>query len=160
MMTVLYRPMRPRRWMRIQAGIAPPSWAPLMRDKTIAGGSAKPGRGGRRKRRRRAAGERALTLGLQFWDATEPRMETWPLLLRAERLLPDPPLHVERGRRERRRRAKLRRRRDAAKYRREARAFLLERPWCWRMANRWTRVVTLARRLHAYDRQQSPTPGI
>jgi len=84
-------------------------------------GSAKPGRGGRRKRRRRAAGERALALSLQIWEATDPHVKTWPLLLRSERLLPDPPLFGDPGRRERRRRAKLRRRR--ARARREGRRF-------------------------------------
>lgn len=62
-----------------------------------------------------------MALSLQIWEATDPHVKTWPLLLRSERLLPDPPLFGDPGRRERRRRAKLRRRR--ARARREGRRF-------------------------------------
>jgi hypothetical protein len=158
MMTVFYKPMRRRRWMRIEAGQTPPTWKTFpMADKGVSG-SAKSGRGGRRKRRRRAAGARALALSIRIWETTAPHVETWPLLLRSERLLPDPPLFGNPGRRERRRRAKLRRRREAAKYRREAREFLRAKPWCWRRENQWTRVVTLAKWLHEQERRTIPRP--
>jgi hypothetical protein len=107
MMTVFYKPMRRRRWMRIEAGQAPPTWATFpMHDKGVQG-SAKPGRGGRRKRRRRAAGERA-------WEEYRraPFLSSEALLLRACRLMPEDGWSPgDLGRRERRRRAKLRRRR-------------------------------------------------
>jgi hypothetical protein len=81
MMTVVYKPMRRRRWMRIEAGQAPPTWKTFPMHDKGANGSAKPGRGGRRKRKARRGAERVA--------------------YQAARI----------GRRERRRRAKLRRRR-------------------------------------------------
>lgn len=79
-------------------------------------GSAKPGRGGRRKRRRRAAGMRARVTycaGMSaalFNGLLLPRgIDT--LFQRSARLNPDPTPRGTLGRRERRRRAKLRRRR-------------------------------------------------
>lgn len=119
MMTVVR--MRRKRWSNEvwrRAFLDFPRW-----DSTVQAtqGSAKPGRGGRRKRRRRAAGARATTL--------YGRTGSEVAFLRACRLSPwDGWSPGDLGRRERRRRAKLRRRRARREARKAARAFLLALP--------------------------------
>jgi hypothetical protein len=138
-------------------------------------GSAKPGRGGRRKRRRRAAGVRAFNLycrAHRLSKATGAALLTsWrAIALRARRLLPlsvpDPSYP---GRRERRRRAKLRRRRAWTEIRRAARAMLLAMPIIYRPAsteamrrevNRVALRQRAAMKRHApWILGASPTPG-
>jgi len=106
---VFYKPMRRRRWTRIEAGQAPPTWKTFPMHDKGARGSAKPGRGGRRKRRRRAAADRAYSM----LDVLPPGAQANEATMRFFRLRPSrfPSLL---GRRERRRRAKLRRRRARA----------------------------------------------
>jgi hypothetical protein len=108
MMTVVYRGRRTRRLQhRIMAGLRlPMTWLSFRieeHDRRTMG-SGKPGRGGRRKRRRRASGSRAF---IAYRETSSKAM-----LERSWHLLPacglDP---SDIGRRERRRRAKLRRRR-------------------------------------------------
>jgi hypothetical protein len=115
MMTVLYKPMRRRRWMRIDAGQAPPTWKTFPMHDKGEDGSAKPGRGGRRQRKRRAAGSRAADT--YFENVMTPNVALMNVALdRANRKLPQAfgrhPLVL--GYRERRRRAKARRRRELA----------------------------------------------
>jgi hypothetical protein len=144
MMTVVIRGRRKRRGKKIDWP-SPRTWCIgaeryycRMWTPETETGSAKPGRGGRRKRERRAAGERALALSLQIWETTDPHVETWPLLLRSERLLPDPPLHGNPGRRERRRRAKLRRRRERRdRLWREEQRRLFESPYLPNLRTPW-----------------------
>jgi hypothetical protein len=139
MMTVFYKPMRRRRWMRIEAGQEPPTWKTFpMHDKGTTG-SAKPGRGGRRKRARRAAGTRAAHLfcvGFMAETYGKPTPRALGATLdRAARLTPNlmSPSAMGPGRRERRRRAKLRRRRERA--RREGRPTPIAAPMPWEAAS-------------------------
>lgn len=117
MMTVVLLGRRVKRkpWTRFDNGTFPPSWGgvPELRSTCrawrpdVERGSAKPGRGGRRKRRRRAAGLRAFAAYRRA-----PFLSSDALLSRACRLLPgDGWSPGDLGRRKRRRRAKLRRRR-------------------------------------------------
>lgn len=173
----------------------PPTWGPPVHlrgpwPSTTAAGSAKPGRGGRRKRKADRAKIRAR-IGVHV------ERKGWPLryALRSVILLRSPahplnPAHIAalaaqpvivllqgfefkilaptvRGRRERRRRAKLRRRRGLNKIRRAARAAMLTLPayrlyqsskprWFWRELKRVSR-----RKLEQVRRERaSPTPGI
>lgn len=99
---------------------AAPGWPRWVRltGEAAAPGSAKPGRGGRRNRRRRAAGIRAYNVYRAAF-VRNPRRPLLKYLERWYRLWPPRPREAwDLGRRERRRRAKLRRRRA----RREARA--------------------------------------
>jgi hypothetical protein len=108
-----------------------------MHDKGTTG-SAKPGRGGRRKRRRRAAGVRAAHLfcvGFMAETYGKPTPRALGATLdRAARLTPNlmHPSAMGPGRRERRRRAKLRRRRAWTELRRAARAMLRAMPIIYR----------------------------
>jgi hypothetical protein len=126
MMTVLYRGRKDRRYFDIPLHVMdfPRSWGAAPESRTwAAAGSATPGRGGRRKRRRRAAADRAYSM----LDVLPPGPRAHEATMRFFRLHPSrfPWLF---GRRERRRRAKLRRRRARAEARKAARAFLLALP--------------------------------
>jgi hypothetical protein len=129
-------------------------------------GSAKPGRGGRRKRRRRARRRSPAEAALRAILATTGRR--WVVLP------PGATLHLLEarpllGRRERRRRAKLRRRRAWTEIRRAARAMLLAMPIIYRPAsteamrrevNRVALRQRAAMKRHApWILGASPTPG-
>lgn len=111
MMTTVHRRRKTRRFRKMRGSTSyPPTWLPPPREATPEAGSATPGRGGRRKRRRHQAALRARVRHLMSvargLPTLRPRMlEMWSrhafYWCRPETL----------GRRERRRRAKLRRRR-------------------------------------------------
>lgn len=149
MMTVFYKPMRRRRWMRIEAGQAPPTWKTFpMGDKGVSG-SAKPGRGGRRKRKawqairrdmaarcRHLDAQRALPKGQKRRFVYRARFRRW-IMRDLDRVWNEGPgLKPPPGRRERRRRAKLRRRRARREVERRAKRFAP--PTTWRaLAKNW-----------------------
>ncbi len=187
-MTVMLRGRRARRQQgrRVNEGTWPPTWTPghmsggtLKSDGSAtvepAPGSAKPGRGGRRKRRRRAAGERAARLHAQIWErlgweALASMRLAWTLLQRADRLIPNPsPYRPGPGRRERRRRAKLRRRRARRAVEARAKRFAPGGNWA-ALAKNWAfrRVSVEHATGEDLDRlaemfgmtRLSPTPGV
>jgi hypothetical protein len=111
MMTVVCRPKRMRRIVALAGNGVPPTWR-WTSDGARYLGSAKPGRGGRRQRKRRAAGSRAAEAYCE--NVMTPNVALMNVSLdRANRKLPQAfgrhPLAL--GYRERRRRAKARRRR-------------------------------------------------
>lgn len=133
MMTTVHRRRKTRRFRAMRGSTSfPPSWLPLPPAALPATGNAKPGRGGRRKRRRRAAGVRAY----HVYRAAFVRSPLRPLLEHLERwyrLWPPRPREAwDLGRRERRRRAKLRRRR--ARARAEGRPTPIAAPMPWEAA--------------------------
>jgi hypothetical protein len=108
-MTVVYGGRRLRRLLASKSPWLPPSWAPhsAAQDDIRAAGSAKTGRGGRRKRKRRSRLNPLRDAFRSIWATARLRWvvlpaEASPWTLEARPIL---------GRRERRRRAKLRRRR-------------------------------------------------
>jgi hypothetical protein len=188
MMTVMLRGRRARRQqgMRVNEGTWTPggmSGGTLKSDgiATVepAPGSAKPGRGGRRKRRRRAAIRRDMQARCRHLDAMRslPKEQRRRFVYRArfrrwimrdlDRVWNEGPgLTPPPGRRERRRRAKLRRRRELNKIRCAARALMLTRPqyrlyqstkprWFWRELKR----ISRGKIEQAQRGRSSPTPG-
>lgn len=133
MMTVI------RLFRKQTSAVSIPRWFRVTGEPT-AQGTAKPGRGGRRKRRRRAAGIRAArpanaALNEAHLSGLPPPAWAMAMLRRADRLIPNRgncgPWDL--GRRERRRRAKLRRRRARreARKRSETKPALLFTPGLW-----------------------------
>lgn len=187
MMTVLHRGRRARRFRRLWASQnnAPRTWGPrwaLARFRVppiswTAPGSAKPGRGGRRRRKvDRAIIRRHIGAGVErkgwplLWELRILRLSRMPTrftrkLALAPLLMPPAgfaarlqPATSHLGRRERRRRAKLRRRRARAERRAAARSFLFALPPFYRPVRPgalWREINRMAARL----RPASPTPG-
>jgi hypothetical protein len=169
-MTVLWKNRKVRRYVDAAiSGNGKPKWwpqtAPLRPHvEGVERGSAKPGRGGRRKRQRRAATTRAALEWLAVQATGRPSF--WPRRLEKR---PDRPTWPPLGRRERRRRAKLRRRRAWTEIRRAARAMLLAMPIIYRPAsteamrrevNRVALRQRAAMKRHApWILGASPTPG-
>lgn len=169
MMTVMWRGRKPRRHMQhpymhhplrgptwpATWGRTPPPWKWVWVE---APGRAKPGRGGRRKRRRHQAALRARVRHLRSvargLPTLRPRMlEMWSrhafYWTRPETL----------GRRERRRRAKLRRRRARREARKAARAFLLALPAFYGRPTHWDVSRIAQRKIEQLRCQTSPTLG-
>lgn len=128
-MTVLWRGRTDGRMWSLSLNAAwPRTWGvpPETRAPTMAPGSAKPGRGGRRKRRRRAATTRAALEWLAAQALGRPAL--WPRKLEGPGSA-RPAMPVI-GRRERRRRAKLRRRRDRAEAQGRRATLVNPLEWC------------------------------
>jgi hypothetical protein len=160
MMTAILRGRRAARYRQAKPWPAEPPagwpWVQMLPGACrpdLCRGSAKPGRGGRRKRRRRAAADRAYSM----LDVLPPGPRAHEATMRFFRLRPSRfPWLL--GRRERRRRAKLRRRRARAEARKAVRAWMASLPAFYKRPTHRD-VARPAQRAVEYRRALSPIPG-